>query len=507
MQPILVTGATGTVGRHVVAELEAAGVPLRSAVRTPPAEPDASRVVFDFTDPSTWPTAFVDVETMFVVRPPELTRVRSGLLPALAAARGQGLRHVVFLSLQGAERNRVVPHTAVEAWLRQSGLAWTFVRPSFFVQNLITIHGADIRDRDILAVPAGSSRTSFVDARDVAAVSAASLLDPAAHAGRAWTVTGPRAMTYGEVAALLSAELGRPIRYTDPNLVSYLRHAWKTLGLPAPLAAISAAIYTTARLGLAAGVTDDVATVLGRPPLPLATSLHLEREAWLRPTPVTPPVTTGRTCRVKIAVLGASGRTGRPLVEELLRRGHQVRALVRDPAKLAAREGLEVVSGTSRDHHALRDLVTGTDAVVSALGPTGQDTTLHRETAQALAAVMTEVGVSRFVGISGAGIDVPGDRKSRRDRIISTLVQTLGGHLVQDKPAEYRVWAASERDWTLVRPPRLKDGTATGRVEHHAHASPRTTLLQRADLAVFLADVVEQHLYSRQAPLIAQARP
>jgi len=289
MRPVLVTGATGTVGRHVVAELQAAGVPVRSAVRTPPAEPDADRVVFDFTAPDTWADAFAGIESMFLVRPPELTRVRSRLLPALAAARDQGLRHVVFLSLQGAERNRVVPHAAVETWLRRSGVGWTFVRPSFFVQNLIVIHGEDIRDRDILAVPAGHSRTSFVDARDVAAVAAAALRDPAGHAGRAWTVTGRPAASYGEVAALLTTELrrtepGRTIRYTNPSVPAYVRHARRTLGLPTPLALISAAIYTTARLGLAAGVSDDVDTVLGRLPLSLAESLHLERAAWARPS-------------------------------------------------------------------------------------------------------------------------------------------------------------------------------------------------------------------------------
>jgi len=211
---------------------------------------------------------------------------------------------------------------------------------------------------------------------------------------------------------------------------------------------------------------------------------------------------------VKIAVLGATGRTGRLLVAELIRRGHEVTALVRDPARLDPQPaGLDVVMGDSRDPAALRALLAEVDAVVSALGPSGRDATVHRETAAALRAAMAEAGVTRFVGVSGAGMDVPGDRKSRRDKIISRLIQTLGGAVVQDKPAEYKVWADSDRDWTLVRPPRLQDGPATGRIEHDAHASPQTTLLQRADLAAFLADVVEQQLYFRQAPLVAQARP
>ena len=211
---------------------------------------------------------------------------------------------------------------------------------------------------------------------------------------------------------------------------------------------------------------------------------------------------------MKVAVLGATGRTGRPLVAELLRRGHEVSVLVRDPGGLGDVAGeVRVVQGSSRDAAALADLVTGADAVVSALGPTDRDTTLHRDTAAALVPVMRQAGVERFVGVSGAGIDVPGDRKSPSARVISFLIQRLGGAAVADKPAEYAVWAASDRDWTLVRPPRLRDAPVTGAVEHHASTSCRATWVSRADLAAFVVDCLEQHLYPRQAPLVAAGRP
>ena len=210
---------------------------------------------------------------------------------------------------------------------------------------------------------------------------------------------------------------------------------------------------------------------------------------------------------MEVAVLGATGRTGRPLVAELLRRGHEVSALARDPGALGEVSGeVRVVRGSSRDAAALADLVAGADAVVSALGPTGRDTTLHQDTAAFLVPVMRQAGVERFVGVSGAGIDVPGDRKSPSARVISFLIRRLGGAAVADKPAEYAVWAASDRDWTLVRPPRLKDVAATGAVEHHASTSCRATWVSRADLAAFLVDCLEQHLYPRQAPLVAAGR-
>ena len=121
-------------------------------------------------------------------------------------------------------------------------------------------------------------------------------------------------------------------------------------------------------------------------------------------------------------------------------------------------------------------------------------------------AAMAAAGVRRFVGVSGAGIDVPGDRKSRRDRAISWLVQRLGGAVPADKVAEHRLWAASDRDWTLVRPPRLNENHPTGALEHDAYRSTRSTLLSRADLAAFLTDLAENGSYVRQAPLVANAR-
>jgi putative NADH-flavin reductase len=204
---------------------------------------------------------------------------------------------------------------------------------------------------------------------------------------------------------------------------------------------------------------------------------------------------------VRVAVLGATGATGRLVVEELLRRGHQVTALTRAPS--GGPPGVRWVEGDARDAAAVARVVGGADAVVSALGPRTGDRTLHREVAPLVVAAMQAAGVRRFVGISGAGIDVPGDRKSLRDRVISALVRRLGGEAVRDKAVERELWAATDLDWTLVRPPRLVDAPASGQVEHAASRSPRRTSLSRADLAAFCVDLLERPDYVRQAPLVA----
>ena len=167
------------VGAGVVHALLSVGLPVRAAAGTAGKMrerfgPDRDAVALDFTDPGTWPVAYAGVQRMFLLRP-AAARVnpKTQMLPSLDAPGRPGCEHMVFLSLQGAEHNRVVPHAKIEAWLRLSGVDWTFVRASFFMQNLTTTHLTDIRDRDEIMVPAGRGRTAFVDAQDVAAVAAA----------------------------------------------------------------------------------------------------------------------------------------------------------------------------------------------------------------------------------------------------------------------------------------------------------------------------------------------
>lgn len=292
--PILVTGATGTVGRPLVATLLAAGARVRAASRhpasgapsvqgrSPGGEVRPESVRFDLTDPTTWSAAFTGVETMFLLRPPQVVNVRRDVAPAMGAAREAGVRHVVLLSVQGAGRLRVVPHARIESWLRSSGMAWTFVRPSFFTQNLARVHGAQVREHDELLMPAGRGRTAFVDAEDVAAVAAAALLDPGAHAGRAWTPTGPEALTYAEVAERLSDVVGRRIAYRAPGLVGYARRS-RAWGTAPGMVAVTSVVYSTARLGIAAGLTGDVRAVTGREPAGVRPVLERDRAAFERP--------------------------------------------------------------------------------------------------------------------------------------------------------------------------------------------------------------------------------
>ena len=265
---ILLTGATGNVGAEVARLLDAAGIGYRAA----------SRPGFDFERRETFAATLAGVDRVFLVRPPALSDVKRSMRPFLEAVARAGVRQVVFLSIQGADKNRVVPHRKIEDLLGELGVPSTFLRAGFFMQNLSTTHAPELRERGEILVPAGGGRTSFVDARDVAAVGARALVEDG-HVGRAYELTGAEALTYGEVAEIMTAVLGRPIVYRRPGVARFAR-AMRARGLPWRMIGVMIGIYTTARLGLAGRVSGDVERLLGRPPIGLAAFVRDHRAAW-----------------------------------------------------------------------------------------------------------------------------------------------------------------------------------------------------------------------------------
>jgi len=237
--PVLVVGALGNVGAEVVKSLLDQGQPVRAADLSEAAIRErfggaVEAIPFDFTRPELYPPALVGARRMFLMRPPQISDVKRVMFPFLEAARAAGVERVAFLSLIGIEQNRRVPHYALEEWLRGSGLSWTFLRASFFMQNLSGTHRADIRDRSELYVPVGRGKTSFVDVRDLGAVAALTLAE-ARHEQKAYDLTGPEALDYYQVAEILTGVLGRRITYRDPLLPAFvLRTVRGGTPLPSP---------------------------------------------------------------------------------------------------------------------------------------------------------------------------------------------------------------------------------------------------------------------------------
>lgn len=278
---ILVTGATGNVGSEVVKRLLGQPVTVVVGLRNPDKEttpPGVGKRSLDFENPATWPGALEEIQRLFLVRPPQISDIDRTLGPFLERAKKGGVQHVVFLSLLGVEKNRLVPHRAIEEKIRTLGFDYTMLRSSFFMQNLDTTHRAEIRDRNEIFVPAGRGRTSFVDVRDLAAVAAKALLGELPP-NQAYPLTGAEALTYHEVATLFSQELGRIIRYADPSMLRFVFQKRRE-GVPLTFALLMLALYTTCKLGLAAKVTPDLEALLGRPPISMRQYIRDYRRVW-----------------------------------------------------------------------------------------------------------------------------------------------------------------------------------------------------------------------------------
>jgi len=279
MNRILITGASGNIGQPLVDSLHASGTPFETLSSRSTA---ASGVrTGSYADPASLLRAFAGIDTLFVLlplTPDKLVHARN----VAAAAKAAGVSHIVRSSGAGADPDAAyaLPRLQgeVDRIFEDSGMATTFLRPAGFMQNYVgflagmvkagTVHGAT-----------GDTPQSLIDTRDIAAVAATILASPAAHAGKAYTLTGGDALTDSQRAAVLSQVLGRPIKFVavPPDAaVAGMRQ----MGMPDALVDWLASLNALVSAGHAAAISPDAARLLGRAPITFAQFAADHRAAW-----------------------------------------------------------------------------------------------------------------------------------------------------------------------------------------------------------------------------------
>ena len=267
---ICITGASGTVSSEVIRQLESQ-VPFRAAYFSNTAAEKArargiDAVVIDYNQPNTLRAAFQGCETLFLLGPNALNQIELEL-NAVEAAKAAGVRHIVKQSVMGAPEESFSLaniHRPVETAIEESGLAWTFVRPNSFIQNTVTFMAPTIRAEGAFYSATGQARISHVDVRDIAAV-VVTALTRRGHERRSYTLTGPEALSYDDIAGELSSALGRHIRHINLSS-SDLKAAMLSEGMPEAIADRMLDLERYFREDRASRVTDDVRQVLGREP-------------------------------------------------------------------------------------------------------------------------------------------------------------------------------------------------------------------------------------------------
>jgi uncharacterized protein YbjT (DUF2867 family) len=254
----LVLGATGKTGRRLVPRLRLRGISVRPASRS-------SATPFDWSDPASWDAALQGITAAYVVAPREPRRAHEFVTHAESA----GVRRLVLLSGRGADTwgdsTFGLDMRSAEEAVRGSALEWTILRASNFNQNFDEdVFHAPLVDGE-LALPAGAVPEPFIDIEDVADAAAAVLTEPGRHAYRIYELTGPRALTFGAAADIISRASGRTITYRQVSPTEYTALLVED-GVSEDDAHHVAEMFVLMDRGLIAETTDGVAAVLGRAP-------------------------------------------------------------------------------------------------------------------------------------------------------------------------------------------------------------------------------------------------
>lgn len=275
MSTYFVLGASGNVGSELSTLLEAAGHTVRRGTSRPAA---AGQVHVNVVTGEGVTDALAGVDAAFLLSPPGYTNQDALLGPVIEAAKAQGVKKVVLMTAMGANADPNAPMRKLELHLEQSGLTWNVIRPNWFMQNFHTFWLHGITTANAIQLPTGTAKGSFIDARDIASV-AAVLLAGNRFDDQAFDLTGDEPLDHTEVAALLSAELGRSIRYEDIT-PEEMRPGLLAAGLPEAYADFLLLILHYFKLGYSERITTAVQDITGKPPRRFAAYARDYREAY-----------------------------------------------------------------------------------------------------------------------------------------------------------------------------------------------------------------------------------
>jgi uncharacterized protein YbjT (DUF2867 family) len=276
---ILVTGASGVLGRALVMAFGEAGLPVRQAVRNPErAKPGLDSVRLDYTEAATFGPALTGIGGLLLMAPSLDPNAPTELGPVVARAKEAGVQHIVFISAFGVNHNEQAPLRIVERVVMNSGIAYTILRPNFFMENFSEgFLAGGIKAQNGIFLAAGEGKTSFISVRDTAAAALAAFQEPLT--GQEFDLTGPEALNHSETAKIISEVSGRPVVYhslTEEQMVEGARAA----GMREPAIGYLTVLYGVVRAGYAEGVTRDFERVTGRRPISFREFAQANAAAW-----------------------------------------------------------------------------------------------------------------------------------------------------------------------------------------------------------------------------------
>lgn len=289
MKRILITGATGNIGAEVVqylcefdtdSEIIAAVRDVAAAKQKFSIFPNLAFRPFDFEDRESFRSAFKEINLLFLLRPPHISRVDKYFKPLLLAAQESGIERVVFLSVQGAEKSVVIPHNKIEKLIRSFGFEYIFVRPAYFMQNLTTTLLPEIRENQTITLPSGEAKFNWIDAKNIGEATARLIASFEKFQNSAYEITGTENKNFRDVAELMSDVTGIGFTYKRMNPIRFYFKK-KSEGVESGFAAVMTILHFLPRLQNEPEISDNFKILTGKKPTRLKEFIEREKDKFL----------------------------------------------------------------------------------------------------------------------------------------------------------------------------------------------------------------------------------
>lgn len=232
MKRILISGVTGNIGFATLKYLYKLGTQnkivagvrnIDRAKQELNAFKELELVSFDIVNPDTFKNALKNVDTLFLLRPPQISDIPRYFVPLINAIKEANVKEVVFLSVQGAEKSSIIPHNKIEKLILDSGFDYVILRPSYFMQNLTTMLYPDIKNKHKIILPAGAAKFNWVDVENIGEVAAIMLNEFEKYKNQTFEITGSENIDFAEVVRRINAITGAGIVFENPNPIKYYR--------------------------------------------------------------------------------------------------------------------------------------------------------------------------------------------------------------------------------------------------------------------------------------------
>lgn len=285
MSTILITGATGNIGLELIRLLTAidpsdrivAGVRnIEKAKSTLKSYPNLEYVPFDFEDAETFDMSLKGIDRVFLLRPPHISDVDKYFKPLVSAIKKNNIQQIVFLSVQGAEKSKVIPHNKIERLIQESGMNYIFLRPSYFMQNLTTTLMGDIKVKREIILPAGKARFNWIDIENIAEAAAILLVNFEKYKDQALEITGLENENFEKVTSQINTIVERPIVYRNVSPFTFY-NIKKREGMVTGMIVVMILLHYLPRFQKEPQLSDVYQRLTGKKPTSLKTFIEREK--------------------------------------------------------------------------------------------------------------------------------------------------------------------------------------------------------------------------------------